>query len=101
MYEVRGGCTVLDTNVRTDSIQSENIYVALDESTDATATVANDPDKVDLNISREMFFETGAQFGMVNGCWETKTTFSGRMMSGYMRVRREDIRTCQRRRWVH
>lgn len=71
MYKLCGGSTVLDTNVRTDSIKSENTYVALDEGTDATAIVANDPDKVDLNISREMFFETGAQFGMVNGCRET------------------------------
>jgi hypothetical protein len=101
MYKLRGGSRVLDTNMRTDSISCENIYVALDEGTDATATVANDPDKVDLNISREMFFETGAQFGMVNGCWETKTTSNGRLISGYMRVRREGMSTCQRRRWVH
>ena len=101
MYKLRGGSRVLDTNVRTDSIESENIDVALDESTDTSATVANNPDKVNLDISREMFPKTGAQFSMVNGGRETKTTFNDRRISGYMRVRREDMSTCQRRRWVH
>ena len=50
----------------------ENVYIALDKSTDAATVITDDPNEVDMHKGREMILEPGAQLGMVNICWETE-----------------------------
>jgi hypothetical protein len=50
----------------------ENVYIALDKSTDAATVITDDSNEVDMHKDREMILEPGAQLGMVNICWETE-----------------------------